>query len=230
MWMTLAGGVLLGMAAGPAEKLNATFIGNMAFHLTDGKVALLTDFPYESGAFGYMTWSREAVPKGPLPLCLITHSHSDHFAPALAKDFCGAVLGPRDVGEVAAGVKALELKPEVRWEGLVIRPIESHHGALEHYSYIVEWGGRRLFFSGDTDQPDTLLAARGLDVAFVSPWLLATVDKRGAGVDARQVVVCHHRAGQTVPSGQKRVVPRPGQVLKLGGPRPSDKPRPRSPH
>lgn len=81
----------LGLQAVPAaspDALRATFIGNMGVHLTDGKAALLVDFPYESGAFGYMKWSREHVPGGPRPLCLFTHAHDDHFAPALVKEHC----------------------------------------------------------------------------------------------------------------------------------------------
>ena len=34
----------------------------MAFHITDGTTVLVSDFPYESGAFGYMKWKASAVP------------------------------------------------------------------------------------------------------------------------------------------------------------------------
>ncbi|HET8647211.1 MAG TPA: hypothetical protein VFO85_17070, partial [Vicinamibacteria bacterium] len=65
----LAAGLLAAPAA-PAP-LTATFIGNMAVHITDGRVALVTDFPYEGGYSGYMRWSAAMVPQGPRPLCLI---------------------------------------------------------------------------------------------------------------------------------------------------------------
>ena len=32
------------------------FIGNAAFRITDGTTTLLTDFPYRSGASGYMSY------------------------------------------------------------------------------------------------------------------------------------------------------------------------------
>ncbi len=48
--------------AAPPAELRFTFIGNMAFHVTDGQDVLLTDFPYESGAFGYMKWEPRDVP------------------------------------------------------------------------------------------------------------------------------------------------------------------------
>lgn len=212
--------LLTGVGAGaspppPAGELRATFIGNMAFHITDGHAAILTDFPYESGAFGYMEWSKATVPAGPPPLCVISHSHADHFAPRLARDYCGTLLGPRDVVE-GSGVKALELKDEVRWEGLSIRPVATPHRGLEHYSFLIEWAGKRLYFTGDTEDTSALLAARDLDVAFVSPWLLQAVHDEGKRIDAGQVIVYHHKAGEAVPEIQGRLVPRQGDVIGLG--------------
>ena len=204
-------------ASPPVTDLRATFIGNMAVHVTDGRVAILVDFPYQSGAFGYMEWSKAIVPTGPAPLCVISHSHDDHFAPRLARDFCGSILGPKDV-VAGSGVRALELAPQVSWEGLSVRPLATRHAGIEHYSFLVEWGGRRLYFTGDTDDPEALLAARGLDVAFVSPWLLRTVGSQGLRIDARQVVVYHHKAGEAVPEIQGRLVPRPGDVLGITKP------------
>ena len=213
--------LVLLMAAAPAAppaELRATFIGNMGVHLTDGKVAVLTDLPYKSGAFGYMEWSKAAVPKGSAPLCVFTHSHDDHFDPSLVADLCKAVLGPKDV-EKAAGAIALdtklELAPQIEWEGVTIRPIATPHAGLEHYSYLLEWGGTRLYFTGDTDDTKALLAAKDLDVAFVSPWLLAAVKAKKQRIDAHQVVVYHHRVGEIVAEHQDRIVPTQGQVLTL---------------
>jgi len=47
--------------AEPAE-VRARFIGNMAFQLSDGRLTLRSDFPYESGYSGYMTWTDALVP------------------------------------------------------------------------------------------------------------------------------------------------------------------------
>jgi L-ascorbate metabolism protein UlaG (beta-lactamase superfamily) len=198
----------------PVRELRATFVGNMAVHITDGRVAILTDFPYKSGAFGYMEWSRALVPTGPAPLCLITHSHDDHFAPSLAREFCGVILGPKDVVR-ASGVNGLEMKEEVRWEGLSIRPLATPHAGLEHYSYVVEWGGVRLYFTGDTESTDALLGAPSLDAAFVSPWLLRSVHGKKRRIDAGHVVVYHHQAGEAVPEIQGRILPKQGSVLEL---------------
>ena len=218
MFVTLVSILVAGLSAGgssPSTELRVTFIGNMAFHLTDGTVALLTDFPYESGAFGYMDWSKSSVPTGPAPICVISHSHADHFSPKLAREFCGRIVGPNDVVE-ASGVEVLELKPEARWEGLTITAFPTPHGSLEHYSFLIEWRGKRLYLTGDTEDTGPLLAARNLDVAFVSPWLLEAIQKNGGHIDAHQVVVYHHRNGEAVPKIQNRILPTQGQVLSLG--------------
>ena len=60
-----------------------TFIGIAAVMVTDGTRTLMSDFPYESGAFGYMTYDKAAVrPVGEVAL-LVTHAHRDHFLPSL---------------------------------------------------------------------------------------------------------------------------------------------------
>ncbi|HEY5907765.1 MAG TPA: hypothetical protein VIZ31_06950, partial [Vicinamibacteria bacterium] len=84
--------------AATEATLTFTFIGNMAFHVTDGRTVLLTDFPYESGAFGYMKWKAPDVP--PVKdggLALITHAHRDHFAPELLAPYDVTVAGAPEV-------------------------------------------------------------------------------------------------------------------------------------
>lgn len=208
-------GVVLSTATAPAQQLRATFIGNAAFHLTDGRVAVLTDFPYESGAFGSMPWSSTTVPTGPAPLCIVSHAHADHFAADRAAEFCGTLLGPRDVVR-SADVDALELQPRVRWEGVTIHAFRTPHASIEHYSFLLEWAGQRLYFTGDTNDTEALLAARDLDVAFVTPWLLEAVHRAGRQIDARRIVVHHHRIDESVPGTEESVVPSQGEVLTLG--------------
>ena len=184
----------------PAQQrpeLTVTFVGNMAVHVTDGKSSFLTDFPYESGAFGYMDWQERLVPEdGPKALCIVTHAHRDHFEPDPASEYCARLLGPADA-TAGWGGDVLPISDVVRLDGLAIRPIRTPHAGLEHYSYRVSWHGRELYFTGDTEDPSALLGQKGLDVAFVSPWLLDSVIEKEKRVDARQVVVYHHRPGTT---------------------------------
>lgn len=193
--------------------IRARFIGNMAVQLTDGRVTLRTDFPYQSGAFGYMSWSDALVPE-PVgeTLCLVTHAHRDHFLPAQAARYCTRLAGPADV-RAALPERALELASPLAFGPLAITPLRTPHGPLEHYSYLVEWHGLRLYFSGDTDDAAALLRQRALDVAFVSPWLLRSIASRGKRIDARRVVVYHHQQDEAVPEIQGRELPRQGDEL-----------------
>lgn len=206
-----------------AAEVRATFIGNMAFHLTDGTTEILTDFPYQSGYSEYMTWKKERVPAVHGALCLVTHGHRDHFAAELAKQYCSTLLGPKDVS-AAVPDQALGLAPRVEHRGVLIEPIAADHANREHYSYLVTWAGLRLYFTGDTGDLEPLLTARNLDYAFVSPWLLADAAARKAHIDARQVVVYHQASAEAVPEYQDRIVPAQGDVLRLTSAAPSRKP------
>lgn len=204
--------LLAGSTAAPAAELRARFIGNMAFQLGDGRVTLRTDFPYESGYSGYMTWTDALVPAAGESLCLVTHSHRDHFLPALGSRYCQALIGPKDVAAAFPG-RSLPLDRPVSFGPLAVTPLATPHRGLEHYSYLVEWNGFRLYFTGDTEDAGELLRQRGLDVAFVSPWLLRSATSGGRRIDARRVVVYHHGAGETVPEIQGRELPRQGDEL-----------------
>ena len=101
------------------------------------------------------------------------------------------------------------------WGAVRITPVPSVHAQIQHFSYVVDWSGRRLFFSGDTEDLAPLLAQRDLDVAFVSPWLLARARARAAVIPARRVVVYHHQDGEDVVDYQSRQVPRQGDTILL---------------
>ena len=199
-------------AAEPAE-IRARFIGNMAFQLTDGRVTLRTDFPYESGYSGYMSWTDALVPPAAgEALCLVTHSHRDHFLAALAARFCHKLVVLADVTAALPG-RALPLAGKVAFGPVVITPLATPHARLEHYSYRVEWSGLRFYFTGDTDDAAELLRQRGLDAAFVSPWLLGAATRGGRRIDARRIVVYHHGPDEAVPEIQGRELPRQGDEL-----------------
>jgi L-ascorbate metabolism protein UlaG (beta-lactamase superfamily) len=187
----------------------------MAFHITDGTTVLVSDFPYESGAFGYMKWTAAAVPPVKDGLALITHRHRDHFAPELLGPYDLVVAGPDDVLKLVTDKRTLPLTPPVRFRDLEIEPRRTAHAGLGHSSYVVTWHGLRLYFSGDAEDPADLLAATDLDVAFVSPWLLGSVKKQGGRIESRRVVVYHHQADEKVVKHQDRLIPRPGESFRV---------------
>jgi L-ascorbate metabolism protein UlaG (beta-lactamase superfamily) len=208
----LAAAVATGTGAVP---LRATFIGNMAFAITDGKTTLYTDFPYQSGYAGYMTYDFASVPKAPGALCLVTHGHLDHFDPSLFAKMDAKLIAPPSVEARVASDRSIPFAPRMHFRVLEIEALTTPHGNVEHASYLVTWHGRRLYFTGDTDSVDPLLAMKDLDYAFVSPWLLGMVAERKGRIDARTVVCYHHTPAETVPPVQNRIVPKPGETLTL---------------
>ncbi len=212
----LAASLVLAEGAGSKSiPLLATFIGNMAFAITDGTTTIYTDFPYESGYSGYMTYDFAAVPKARGALCLVTHGHRDHFDPPLFSKMDAMLIAPPDVEARVPKERTIPFAPRMRYRDIEIEAQTTPHGPVGHASYLVTWHGLRLYFTGDTDSAAELLAMRSLDFAFVSPWLIQRVAESKGRIDARQVVCYHHQADERVPPLQNRIVPRQGETLAL---------------
>jgi hypothetical protein len=180
-----------------SRSLQITFIGNEAVAISDGRRTLVSDFPYQSGYSRYMTYDRSKVAVDRDVVALITHRHFDHFLPTEPRGVGWQVVGPREVVEklpdgkpVSDGVTTVG---DIR-----IQPMRTPHAGVEHYSYRVDWHGAHFYFPGDTEDPQTLIAQKGLDVAFVTPWLWRKVQSSGARIDAKQIVIYHHEAGETI--------------------------------
>ena len=200
-----------------SPELKARFIGQMAFDISDGTTTLMTDFPYQAGYVGAADFApREIIGGTPQTLALITHKHPDHWEPSLFRHTKWKVLGPADATAVAPPERVVQLSQRVTFGSAVIEPLTTPHARIGHYSYLVTWHGRRLYFTGDTDNPDTLLATKDLDVAFVSPWLYESITKSGRRIDSRRVVIYHHSRGQQVAGCRDGcLVPQLGETLIL---------------
>jgi L-ascorbate metabolism protein UlaG (beta-lactamase superfamily) len=207
--------VLAGLLQRP--PLQARFVGQMAFAITDGAVTLLTDFPYQIGYADAPNYSASELNGGSSgTLALITHRHLDHWEPALFAKTRWKVGGPADVTAAAPADRIVALKGTTTFGPIRIDPIETPHARVDHYSYIVTWQEKRLYFSGDTQDTRSVLDARNLDAAFVSPWLYQAIVDSGARIDAKRVVIYHHTPGQQVRGcGDGCIVPRQGQTIEI---------------
>lgn len=191
--------------AQPAATLQLRFIGNESVAITDGTLTLVTDFPYESGYSVYMhyDWSSHGL-SGDV-VSVITHQHRDHWEPRLFAGTNWRVVGPSTLA-VHTDRLTVPQRP-VRMGAATITGIRTPHAGLEHYSYLIEWAGRRLYFVGDTESADALAAQKDLDVAFVTPWLYRTAVREGRTIDARRIVIYHHQSGENPPPCDRCVVP-----------------------
>jgi len=200
---------------GGGNSLQFTFIGNESFLISDGDTALLTDFPYASGAFGYMSYNLGALHLPDQGLCLITHGHADHFDATLFRKTNFSIIAPPSVLAGLDPARRIAFANEMTYKGVTIRAFRTPHGEIEHYSYLVLWHGRKLYFTGDTDDLAELQRQTDLDVAFVTPWLLEAMQKQKLRIGARQVVVYHHREGENVPRYQNCRVPKQRESFEL---------------
>jgi L-ascorbate metabolism protein UlaG (beta-lactamase superfamily) len=197
--------------------LDARFIGNMAFAISDGTITIVSDFPYQSGSAGYMSYRPEEIHSTTrATLALITHRHNDHWDPDLFRKTGWKVAGPHDVVSGVPGDRVVPLIPQATFGAARIEPIETPHARIGHYSYVVTWHDRRLYFSGDTEDTNHLVALKGLDVAFVSPWLYRSVLRKSQRIDAKLIVIYHHETGENVREcAADCILPHQGETIQI---------------
>lgn len=190
-WIAL----VLAAAASNAPSLEIGFIGNAAFVLHDGETTLVTDFPYVSGAYDYMTYepgaAREMFPAGPV-VAVITHRHTDHVDVERLDAPGWSVIGPGEVSKHLRTASVIPLADSMSVGAFTVRPSRTPHADTEHYSYVIEWRGYRLYFSGDSEDPRDLLGTHAIDVAFLTPWIMCAADRAG-GLSPATTVLVHHQ-------------------------------------
>lgn len=187
--------LLLSVAsAAQTDSLTIRFIGNAAFELNDGTTVLVTDFPYRSGAYGYMTYPDHAAPEA-ADASIVTHGHTDHFDAALFGPTGWRLIAPRDVLAAVDPSRAVGGNGPWTIGAFKVHAVATPHADVDHFSYVIEWRGRRMFFSGDTEEPEAVLETADLDFAFLTPWLLCTIVDGGFERVADRIVLYHHFPG-----------------------------------
>lgn len=196
------------------DSLRIRFVGNAGVELTDGAVSILVDVPYEPGAFGYMTYDPASLAPPGQAVSLITHRHADHFDPGLFSQVNWRIVGPI---EVTASLPERRVLPGVRHSvgEFAIQGFVTPHSDTEHYSYLVTWRGRRLYFVGDTEDPSQVLETSRLDVLFVTPWLACLIQEAGEVPDAGLTILYHQAPGGDDRSCLEPRVMQQGEVISL---------------
>jgi L-ascorbate metabolism protein UlaG (beta-lactamase superfamily) len=108
---------------------------------------------------------------------LVTHSHSDHYAPADIAKVKGPAtrfVGPADVVQAYGSGTILLPDQVLEVEGLRITGVASynltktnHPKSRNWLGFIVELGGRRVYVAGDTDLIPEMQTLTDIDVAFL---------------------------------------------------------------
>ncbi len=179
-----------------SPALRVRFIGNEGFALSDGRTTLVTDLPYQPGAFGYMSYDPASLPSEGRVVSLISHRHADHWDRDLFLERDWIIIGPAEVTNDLPSERVIDFREVIEVGDFTVVPHRTGHGDTEHYSYLVTWRGRRLYFVGDTEDASHILSVRDLDIAFVTRWLGCTAGAFGRPIDADQLVLYHHREGE----------------------------------
>ena len=170
---------------GQSKVIDITFIANAGFYMTDGNKEIYFDFPYKSGAYGYMTYDEAELNKfKDSSIFIFTHKHADHYSKKLVKKLKGKVYAGRNRKKISKLEKDI---PDFKIKSYKTK----HRFSFKHYSYVIEWHGKKLFVSGDTEHPETIGLIKNIDFAFIPTWILFYAKEKNIIVDAKTKVLYH---------------------------------------
>ena len=201
----LGGPVLADTISTSVGPVDVTPVHHASFTLRAGGKLIYVD-PSPASLFN-------AKPKA--DLILITDIHGDHMAPdaveALSKSDT-TVVAPAAVAQTIAAAKVLENGQKMSWDGWAIEAVPMYNtrrgpepGELYHpkgrgNGYVLTYGGKRFYISGDTENIPEMRALKNIDVAFVCMNLPYTmpVEEAAEAVKAfhPKIVYPYHYRGQ----------------------------------
>ncbi len=94
-----------------------------------------------------------------------------------------------------------------------IQAIRTKSAQTEHYSYVLEWGGRKIYLGGDTGDTAHLATLPEVDIAFLSPWLFENARKEDALPNAKKIVIYQHHEGEIIPNCFTCTIPEKGELI-----------------
>jgi L-ascorbate metabolism protein UlaG (beta-lactamase superfamily) len=149
----------------------------------------------------------------PADLILITHDHGDHMDPSVISKLSKAdtqIMAPLAVVQTVTAAKPIANGETRTWGAWTIEAVPMYNlkrgpapGVLYHpkghgNGYVLTYGGKRFYFSGDTEGTPEMRALKNIDVAFVCmnlPYTM-TPDEAADAVKAfhpRVVIPYHYR-------------------------------------
>jgi len=146
---------------------------------------------------------------------LLTDTHGDHLAPAVIEKIrttSTEIMGAKAVADKLSGVIAIGYGETKKLGPFTVEAIPAYNltrgpkpGSLFHEKgrgngYVAGFGGKRIYFSGDTEGIPEMKALRNIDVAFVCMNLPYTMTAEEAAEAVKafhpSVVYPYHSRGQ----------------------------------
>jgi L-ascorbate metabolism protein UlaG (beta-lactamase superfamily) len=155
-------------------------------------------------------------------LILITDIHQDHMDPALIAEVSKSgteVMAPPAVVKTVTQAKPISNGETTKWGKWTIEAVPMYNiehgpapGKLYHdkgrgNGYVMTYGGKRFYFSGDTEGTPEMRALKNIDVAFVCmnmPYTM-TPDEAAQAIKAfkPKIVIPYHYRGSDLSVLQK---------------------------
>lgn len=174
------------------NEIKIEFLGNCGLYLSDGETNIYTDFPYKSGAYGYMQFEESELDRiKENSIFIFTHKHADHYSKKNLKKVI------TEKGGTAYGVSNIpELeKLNDNLNDFEIKSFKTKHKVFginfRHFSYLITWHGKTIYLSGDTTNPETIGKIKNIDLAFVPYWLYENAIKQHINIDAKEIGIYH---------------------------------------
>lgn len=175
-----------------SQNIEIKYIGNCAYRIKLDSVEIFTDFPYKSGAYGYMEYDMDSVDLNkPNQYLLFTHQHKDHYSGKLVRKSGKTKITPL----MSKGKKNKLLKQLSEKYGIQIKSFKTHHRySVKHRSLAIEWKGKKIFIFGDTenDFPDYLYLNQ-IDLVFITGWQVPKLKSQNKNYQFKNIVVYHVR-------------------------------------
>jgi hypothetical protein len=202
------------------KTLVAKFIGNCGFCFTDEVDCLYIDFPYVSGAYGFMGFDArhlEALSRHEKEVYfLFTHAHDDHFNRKEVRSQKLKTAGPFGIRCYANNYITIDqLNKSGPWHITAFKT--THALCIEHYSYVLEWHDTRIFISGDTKYISVLKKINNIDILISNPLFLKEIVKAKRINDFKKIILCHFRTKSKIAhkTHKKLIVPKQGKTIIL---------------
>lgn len=150
-------------------------------------------------------------------LILITHAHGDHLDPATIAKLSKPgteILAPAAVAATLKTAQVMENGQTKNWKEWKIEAVPMYNikrgpsaGKLYHpkgwgNGYVLTYGGKRFYFSGDTEDIPEMRALKNIDVAFICMNLPYTMTPQEAAAAVKafhpKVAIPYHYRGTNV--------------------------------
>ncbi|MFL0351990.1 MBL fold metallo-hydrolase [Xanthomarina sp. GH4-25] len=186
-----------------SKQIQIEFIGNCGLHMTDGTTNFYIDFPYKSGAHGYMEFNDSELDSiQENSIFIFTHNHSDHYSKKnlkkVMKNKGGQTYGVSNISELEKLGESIE--------NFEIQAFKTDHTvfgiSFRHYSYLITWHNKKIYLSGDTTEPETLSQMEEIDLAFVPYWILKNAKDQNITIDAKMFAI-YHLYPEQIPSAKE---------------------------